>query len=132
MATISVPKPTHDRIELLARAWSVPEAAVIDRLLEEFQAGRADSRQNSEDRDASAGVKIYADYQGVRTEALFDPVTHGVRLTSGPLAGQNWKSPSGAAVAVVRDANPGIRAERNGWGFWVVADTGEALQTLRA
>lgn len=132
MATISIPRQTHDRLELLARAWGVPVAAVIDRLLEEFQAGRQDPRQNSDDREASAGVKIYADYQGVRTEAQFDPVTHRVRVTSGPLAGQSWKSPSGAAVAVVRDANPRIRAERNGWGFWVVADTGEALQTLRS
>lgn len=128
MGQITVSKAVHDQVQLLGRAWALADGAVIERLLMEFQA--SDHRGSTPTLEAGE-VPIYAIYQGSKTEGMFEPDTRRLRITTGPLAGQTWKSPSGAAVAVVRRANPTIRAERNGWGFWIVAATGEALVSLR-
>lgn len=76
-------------------------------------------------------VAIHADYEGFRSNALFDPATQRVQFVEGPLAGKSFKSPSGAAVAVVKHYKPDVDPNRNGWGFWVVSETGEWLQALR-
>lgn len=127
MGQVTLSKTVHDQVSLLSRAWGLTEGGAIERLLEEFQAGGAE-----DDRPAGIdGVPIHVLYQGSKTEAVFEPTTRRVTVMTGPLAGQSWKSPSGAAVAVVRKANPTIRAERNGWRFWVVTATGATLESLR-
>lgn len=77
------------------------------------------------------GVPIHVDYQGSRINALFDPATEHVTLLSEPFGGRDFRSPSGAATEVVRALNPDVTPARNGWGFWVVSDTGEFLQSIR-
>lgn len=87
--------------------------------------------------DAGAGgptpdtVAIHVRYGGQRTDAVFDPATDEVTVTSGPLSGRTFSSPSGAAVAVVHEINPRVTPARNGWTFWVVDNTGKLLGTQR-
>jgi hypothetical protein len=78
-----------------------------------------------------SGVPIHVRYEGNRIEALFEPETHAVTITSGPLAGTKHKSTSRAAIEVVRSLNPDVHPNRNGWSFWTVTATGEPLQSLR-
>lgn len=125
MAEIELSDDVHRRVRLLGRAWRVPDGVVVERLLGEFEAGI------DEDRNSGDEVDVHVVYDGVRTNATFDKATQSVTIKSGPLVGQRFKSPSGAAVAVVRQAKPRVHAERNGWGFWIVTATGEPLQSLR-
>lgn len=76
-------------------------------------------------------VEIYAIYDDQRIEAEFDPATRTVMVTSGLLEGWKFNTPSGAASAVVRRYRPGVDSNRNGWLFWLVAATGETLQSVR-
>jgi hypothetical protein len=41
-----------------------------------------------------------------------------VQIVDGPLAGATFKSPTGAARAVVRQYNSNVTDNRNGWLFW--------------
>ena len=76
-------------------------------------------------------VEIHALYDGHRTRGTFDPTTHRVTLSDGPLEGRSFKSPSGAAIAVVSHYRPGVNPNRNGWSFWTVTSSGDLLQSLR-
>jgi predicted ATPase len=85
----------------------------------------------SEGPPPSQDVPIHVEYQGRRVEATFDRLTEQVVVLSEPFNGKTFRSPSGAAVEVVRRLNPSVHPNRNGWGFWVVTETGELLQSLR-
>ena len=78
-----------------------------------------------------SGVRIYVDYEDVRTDARLTTATGRIIISSGPLAGEGFDSPSGAARAVVAHYKPGVNPNRNGWGFWLVAATDAPLQTIR-
>jgi hypothetical protein len=69
-------------------------------------------------------VDIHVDYDGRRIAASFDPRTSAVRFADGPLTGKSFKSPSGAAGAVVTRLRPGVDPNRNGWTFWTITGTG--------
>ena len=79
----------------------------------------------------AAGVAVHAVYDGQRTAGVYDQATHRVTISEGPLAGTSYKSPSGAAIAVVTNCRPDVNPNRNGWSFWTVTTTGRLLQTLR-
>jgi hypothetical protein len=118
----------RQQVRLLARAWSVRESEVIRRLLSAFV---------NQDPVTVAGVSaepvaIYADYEGHHIEAEFHPATRRVIVTSGPLTGRFFKSPSGAAIAVVQALNPNVHPNRNGWSFWFIQENGRALQSIRS
>ncbi|MGP3634698.1 hypothetical protein ACTU45_15215 [Streptomyces sp. 24-1644] len=72
-------------------------------------------------------VDVHALYEGVRVEGFYDPAAESVTVTSGPAQGR-YKSPGGAAAAVLRAQNPKVSASRNGW---IITDTGSLLQTIR-
>jgi hypothetical protein len=127
MGDIEVKRDVHNRIGLLALAWGISEGDAVERLLDHFQ---QTGQQRREPR-VDARVNVHAVYEGFRTEGLFIPSSGGLEITSGPLAGQRFNSPSGAAVAVVQAAKPGVNPNRNGWSFWVQTDTGEMLQMIR-
>ena len=115
------------RVALLARAWGITEGKAVERLLDEFQRGEAP-------RDPAPGpgrVSVHAVYGGMRIEGRFDPASGGLDISSGPLAGTAYRSPSGAAIAVVSQQNRSVSPNRNGWSFWIVTESGERLQTLR-
>ena len=92
---------------------------------------RAASGSNVAAVDRPGRVAIYVDYQEHRMTAWFTPATHRVHFDEGPLCGQNFKSPSGAARAVVQHLNPGVNPSRNGWIFWTVTQSGLLLEGLR-
>lgn len=80
-----------------------------------------------------SGVKVFADYEGHRTHAIYYAPGR-VEIIDGPLKGQSFKSPTGAARAVVRHYNPSVNDNRNGWMFWQIDNGGGArvwLQSIR-
>ena len=125
---VTLRRDTYERIQLLARAWNVDASAAVDRLLTEFQRGSRVEQPRPRDK---GDVRIFTTYEGVRSEATFNRDTRRVRMDTGPLAGQTFRSPSGAAVALVQRLKPDIRPERNGWNFWMIAETGRPLATIR-
>jgi hypothetical protein len=77
-------------------------------------------------------VPVHVVYRETQVTGEFLPATHRVKITSGPLAGTKYKSPSGAARAVVAALNPGrAQAQGNGWKFWWVTDHGVRLDVYR-
>ena len=127
MEPLEVDEDVRQQVRLLARAWSVREGEVIRRLVNAFV---------NQDAEPVAGglvapVAIYADYEGHHVEAEFHPATKRVSVTSGPLTGRSFKSPSGAAIAVVQALNPTVHPNRNGWSFWFLQENGQALQSIR-
>ena len=121
---------THDvdvQLALLSRAWSTSKGEVVNRLLRHFRAeGAPDSVE-----PAAEGEPIHVIYEGTRVSAAYDKETQAVTVLDGPLASQKFKSPSGAASAVVAKMNPSVMPNRNGWGFWTVDASGELLQSIR-
>jgi hypothetical protein len=76
-------------------------------------------------------VPIHLVYDGLRIDAEFHASSHAVTIRSGPLRGRRFRTPSGAAVAVIQRLNPSVSPNRNGWITWVVDESGEFLQSIR-
>jgi len=114
------------KVSLLARAWGVGEEEVVLRLLEHFE--------NSEQRPPAGLprglVAVHAFYAGHKVSGEYDPESQSLVIPSGPAQGR-YKTPSGAATAVLRAYNPDVAPHRNGWSFWVVEESGARLQSLR-
>lgn len=127
MAEVKVSHHVYERLTLLAVAWEISEGEVVERLLNDFQkSGQRRQEPRTDDR-----IRVHASYEGTQTDGLFDPASEVIEITSGPLAGKSFKSPSGAATAVVQAANPRVSPNRNGWSFWIRTDTGQMLQMSR-
>jgi hypothetical protein len=122
-----VPSDAHTKIQILARAWGITAGAAVARLVDDFATGDAPKAPES----ATYGVPIYVVYESTRVDAVFDPLTEAVTITSGKLTGKAYSSPSGAAVAVVSTYNPTVNPNRNGWVFWFLAENGELLKSIR-
>jgi hypothetical protein len=141
MEAVEVTSAVASQVRLLARAWDVSTSEAIGRLLERFIANEAAAvspyaqRVNEMATTPAQGqrdsVPIHVVYQGVRIDAVYEPDTRRVEVRSEPLAGRWFKSPSGAACEVVRHLNPGVKPNRNGWGFWTVDATSDLLQSIR-
>jgi hypothetical protein len=132
MRSISVTDGVYDRIALLGRAWRYSDGEVIRRLLDEFSTpDRRTDGTNLPDTPADNGVPVHAVYEGTRIEGVFQPGTRQLDITTGVLAGRSFRSPSGAAIAVVQAHNPEVHPNRNGWSFWIVTESGKWLQTIR-
>lgn len=128
VSNIEVSAEAHARIRLLQAAWHATEAAVIDRLLDAFAQPQPASADQLRDQNE---LEVRASYEGHFIKGTFDKRTHSLRIDEGPLAGQSFKSPSGAAMAIVRQVKPDVHSNRNGWTFWTVTDTGYPLQSVR-
>ena len=127
MATIEVDQYTKHTVAFAARMANLTEGAIIRQLI------AASTLPEEGPQPADHGVTIYADYEGHRVRArYFEPAR--VEVVDGPLAGQSFKSPTGAARAVVRHYNPGVNDNRNGWTFWQIDDESgkrTSLQSIR-
>jgi hypothetical protein len=128
VATIEVDEDTKQTVAFAAQMANLSENAIIRRLI------AASTLASSERvRPSSRDVTVYADYEGHRVHARFiEPAR--VEIVDGPLAGQSFKTPTGAARAVVRLYNPDINDNRNGWTFWQLdTDSGarSSLQSIR-
>lgn len=124
---ITVDDVTHTQITLLARAWDVTPGEAVRRLVDHFQ---RPSLAAAPSAPASNRVAVHAIYDGVHVPGLYDPATQALTITEGPAAG-TYRTPSGAASAVLQALKPHVKPNRNGWGFWALDDSGELLQTLR-
>jgi hypothetical protein len=126
MATIEVDGDTKRTVAFAAQMAGVSEGEIVRRLV----AASADRWTAPAAQDA--GVPIFADYAGHRTRALYFAPSR-VEITDGPLQGRSFKTPTGAARAVVRQYNPKVNDSRNGWGFWQLDQSGPRmwLQKLR-
>jgi hypothetical protein len=124
---VEVDDTTKRTVSFAARMAEVSEGEIIRRLVNVSALARVDPEP------AQEGVEIYADYEGHRVQArYFAPAR--VEIVDGPLAGQSFKTPTGAARAVVRLYNPSVNDNRNGWGFWQIKNvTGSRvwLQSIR-
>ncbi len=104
--------------------------ACIDDDLNDILALLGPSRTDSEPTSVADGdmtTPIFADYKGIRTQARFSPGSGEVLIVSGPLSGQAFATPSGAAKAVVAYQSPHINPLRNGWTFWLLDDGSRRL-----
>jgi hypothetical protein len=135
LPSVNVDPATADELHRLAAKHSMTVASVIETLVELYAddpnwSGIASEAQPGR-VEASGVVAIHMMYLKARTEAVFEATSHRVRITSGPLAGQWFGTPSAAAVAVVTEANPTKSPSRNGWETWRISATGAKLQSLR-
>ena len=127
MAELRVAPADRRRLALLARAWGVTEEEALTRVLDDFERSAP-----TVDRSArEPRLPIHAIYEGHRTDALFDPASEHVEIVTGELAGRSYRTPSGAAVDVVRLRNAAVNPNRNGWSFWTITETGDRLVSLR-
>lgn len=126
MATIEVDEYTKRTLSFAARMANLTEGGIVRRLI---AASALPEEDNPESTDV--GAAIYADYEGHRVRArYFEPAR--VEILDGPLAGQSFKTPTGAARAVIRHYNPGINDNRNGWAFWQIEDESGARTSLQS
>ncbi|MFH8886711.1 hypothetical protein [Streptomyces californicus] len=116
---------THNQVALLALAWGVSQSEAVQRLVDHFQRTSTPKKSRKEGM-----IDVHASYEGVRVEGFYDPAAESVTVPEGPAQGR-YKSPSGAAAAVLRAQNPKVSSSRNGWSFWIITDTGNPLQTIR-
>ncbi|MER7277579.1 hypothetical protein ABT369_24370 [Dactylosporangium sp. NPDC000244] len=130
MTTITdVPTDAYNKVHLLAIAWGVTDGVAVARLVEHFAKTPGSAKADAELQVDE--VAIYAIYEGTKVEAVYNRKTKSVAIISGKLKNKTYSTPSGAAVAVVAAHNPTVNPNRNGWSFWVLADNGEILQTIR-
>ncbi|MCG7285454.1 hypothetical protein MHY85_05620 [Cellulomonas sp. ACRRI] len=130
MPHIEVDNQTAFAIQLAADTAAISPGEVIRRLIERSRPA-AFSTAATVDEGLDGGLEIHAIYDGHRTNAVYELASRRVTITDGPLAGKSFKSPSGAAIAVVSRFRPDVNPNRNGWSFWTVTGTGELLQSVR-
>ncbi|MER0445805.1 hypothetical protein ABR738_14745 [Streptomyces sp. Edi4] len=111
---------------LLARALGLTAGETIAHLLHLYA-------QPASETPVRAGTltPVYAIYQHRRIEGHFDRSTGSLSIPAGPGAGQ-YKTPSGAARAVITALRPQVSPIRTGWTFWRLAETGAHLEVLRS
>ncbi|WP_328434806.1 hypothetical protein [Streptomyces sp. NBC_00425] len=128
---VSLDSATYTQITLLARAWGTSQGEAVSRLVDHFQQAPTAPPPSAAATSASdKDVLVHALYGGKKIMGRFDPVSRSLTITDGPGAG-HYKTPSGAAAAVLQAVNPSVNPNRNGWSFWVVDETGGLLQSLR-
>ncbi|GGV42015.1 hypothetical protein GCM10010495_69580 [Kitasatospora herbaricolor] len=130
-ATIELDGSTYARVRLLALAWKVSEGEAVKRLMEHFeQPLPAQAPVPPAKKEGQESVPVHARYEGNLIPGLYYPASQALEITEGPAVGR-YKSPSGAATAVLRAYNPKVSPHRNGWSFFVVDGSGEFLQSVR-
>lgn len=130
MPHIDVDEATDRYLAFAASIAGLTKGEVVARLVAQVQAGTAPS-PGDEANEEPASVRVYADYAGHRTYASFVPGPGRIDVTSGPLAGRSFRTPSQAAREIVKHYNPEVSPHRNGWSFFSLATTGAPLQSLR-
>uniref|UniRef100_UPI003F495CB9 hypothetical protein n=1 Tax=Streptomyces sp. CA-136453 TaxID=3240050 RepID=UPI003F495CB9 len=125
---IPVDSITGGKVELLARAWNTSTGEVIRRLVKHFEDSPV--TPHSTPSPTADQVGVHAFYAGQKTSGVYDRESRSLTITEGPAAGR-YKTPSGAATAVLQALKPTVQPNRNGWSFWVIDGTGETLQSLR-
>jgi hypothetical protein len=131
IGTVEVDAETYQLLKFAARIGGCTTGDVVRRLVAEAGAA-SDPAEEIEHSETVQGTAVYADYAGYRTYGNLDRTTTRVDITSGPLAGRGFKTPTAAARAVVGHYAPGVSPNRNGWKFWRVDDgSGKVLESIR-
>ena len=127
MPQITIDEDTHQRLELAARVAGISIAEVIRVLIE----SRHPEVSGGLRATAPRWVPIFANYLGSKVEGEFNPDSGSVRITTGPLGGQEYPAPSPAAIAVVQVTNPDREdPHTNGWRFWKDMKTRRNLDSV--
>lgn len=130
--SIEIDEHTHLAIEFAAAMGKTTPGEIVARLV-----AAAGMPKPASTPTAAVTISVFADYAGHRTHGQYDPVTTRIDITTGPLAGSSYKSPSAAAGAVIHHFNPAVNPSRSGPAMWRLADgthrsLGEAYPSARA
>jgi hypothetical protein len=130
VGSIELDERTHELVRFAARMFSLSESEIVARAVLSF--GEQSPTFARPRRDPWQPVELYGEYEGHRVGGLYLPATKRVTVTTPPLAGEKFKSPSGAARAVVAALNPErASTQTNGWRFWHLVETDERLEVMR-
>ena len=128
MPRLEVDDETYALVRYAARLLRIPESEFIARAVHALGEGTP----GGADRDPWEPVDVFAEYEGRRVTGNYIAATNRMTVTSEPLAGTTYRSPSAAARAVVAALNPArVATQTNGWRFWKVTATGQRLAVLR-
>ncbi|MEV0001270.1 hypothetical protein AB0H28_03145 [Micromonospora sp. NPDC050980] len=131
MPLIDIDEDTDNYLAFAADVAGLTKGQIVARLVREARTRAGARRDEPTDGEETPAVKVYADYAGHRTFASFVPGPGRIEITSGPLAGRVYKTPSQAAREIVKHYNPEVSPHRNGWSFFLISDNSAPLQTLR-
>jgi hypothetical protein len=136
MGYIEISDRTYRELLSVAVAWHTTVTGALARLVTEFagtfEPDDAASTPDTLPSEAVASpVAVFARHAGTRTKATFTPRTRAVAITSGPLAGQSFTTPTAAMCAVIAQRGSARRGPGNGWRFWIVTATGQPIHSLR-
>src|SRR5919198_502573 len=96
----------YQKLALAAKGAGVSVDEMLERILDVWLAqDEGPVARRSLDGEQ---MPVYAIYRSTRIEALFDPKTEGMTGTTAPIEGKKFRSPSGAARAVVEALNPKV------------------------
>jgi hypothetical protein len=134
MKTVNITDEAYERLAFAAKVAGVPLSAAVDRLV----GLPGDSRTSTPSASAPTElgddeIAVHVVYRGKHIAGFLSLETERLRIIDGPqeeLIG-TYRSPSQAAVQVVRVLNPGRQhPETNGWRFWN-ADDGQIIDRHR-
>jgi len=139
--TVGIWDSTHERLLRVTKVAQVDMAELIDRLTCLFLDGpdhqevAARAPRSPAEAALEAALEVFVVYKGVRVTGTLDRRTDCLQIVDGPpvLVERTFKSPTQAAVEVVKTINPSRgRPETNGWRFWHSAGDGQIIDRLRA
>ncbi len=119
--SVELDDQTHLAVEFAAKMAGTTAGGIIARLVTEagMQPPTAPAAPAA---SAAVTVTVYADYAGHRTHGIYDPVTTRIEISAGPLGGRSFKSPSGAAGALIKYYKPQVSNHRDGLRLWRLED----------
>lgn len=124
---VTLDNETYAMVMFAARVGSMSPAEVIRKAVVTSVPTKQDSSAGT-GRPSHQKHQIHMVYLRQRISGEIDAATGRVTITSGPLSGKSYKSPSGASMAVVRSINPDrSRSESNGWRDWIDDATGRPI-----
>ena len=130
MSNIDTSVAVRREVELLSAAWGISPGEAVGRLVDHYHATYS-HRTTGTTELADADVAVHRVYRGVRIEGVYHQTTRSLTVTSEPLYGRTFTSPSGARAAVVSAINPAVAPNGSGWGFWIITATGKTLASIR-
>ena len=130
MGYIEITDRTYRELLSLAAAWRTSVAGALTKLVDDVAAD-LDHDTLVDPATEVVTVAVFARHADIRTRGAFNPRSRTITVTSGPLTGRRFATPTGAMCAVIEHADCGTRGPGNGWRFWIVTATGDPIHTLR-
>lgn len=122
---------TAAMLRFAARIMGTDPAKVVAHIVREWSAADGSAVPPAES-SAADEVGVFCRYMHQRVEGVLHP-DMSITVTSGELAGQNFKTPSAAAAKVVMSINKTrTSVHANGWRFWKQVSNGRPIDSLRS